>query len=206
MKRRLGLILLCLGLGACQGSNPYVASSKPLPPAPPEAAKTFDRSAYPAAPRDYGKYRSWTWLDGRAPNGSAWADSAQIAEVVSNALDQRGLRPLHANQKADLLVSANLHQETRLQQVQDDYGYGAYGGYNRYNNGYGSGVGMYNSVPVVRTYQVQVLVVQVELYDAASGQPVWSASAETRVNGNERERGDALRTAVEKAVAAYPPS
>lgn len=206
MKRRLGLIALCLGLGACQGSNPYVASSRPLPPAPPQAAKTFDRSAYPAAPRDFARYRSWAWLDGQMPNGSAWADSAQIAEIVSNALDQRGLRPLHDQQTADLLVSAGLHQETRLQQVQDDYGYGAYGGYNRYGNGYGSGVGMYNTVPIVRTYQIQVLVVRVDLYDAGSGQPVWSASAETSVNGSERERGDALREAVEKAVAAYPPS
>lgn len=191
MKRRLGLIMLCLGLGACQGSNPYVASSNPLPPAPAQAANTFDRSAYPAAPRDYARYHSWAWLNGRLPNGSALADSAQIAEAVSNALDQRGLRPLHDNRPADLWVSADLHQETRLRQVQDDYGYGGYG--------------MYNTVPVVRTYQVQVLVIRVDLFDASTGQPVWSASAETGLQGNEIERGDALRTAVEKAVAAYPP-
>ena len=201
MKRRLGLILLCLGLGACQGSNPYVASSKPLPPAPPEAAKTFDRSAYPAAPRDYGKYRSWTWLDGQAPSGSAWADSAQIAEAVSGALDQRGLRPLHDNRPADLLVSADVRLEKRLKQVQDDYGYG-YGGYNRYGPGYG----MYNSVPIVRTYEVQVVVVRVNLFDARSGQPVWSASAETGSQGSLSERADALRQAVQKAMTAYPPS
>ncbi len=43
--------------------------------------------------------------------------------------------------------------ETRLRQVQDDYGYyGGYGGYNRY--GYGPGYGMYGSVPMVRTYEV----------------------------------------------------
>lgn len=202
MNHRLGLIALCLGLGACQGSNPYVASSNPLPPAPPQAANTFDRSAYPAAPRDYSRYRSWAWLNGQLPNGSAWADSAQLAEVVSNALDQRGLRPLHDKRPPDLLVSADLHQETRLQQVQDDYGYGAYGGYNRYGNSYG----MYNSVPIVRTYQIQVLVVRVNLFDATSGQPVWSASAETGLKGGEIERGDALREAVEKALTAYPPS
>ncbi|ALI02098.1 DUF4136 domain-containing protein [Pseudomonas sp. FW306-02-F02-AA] len=202
MKRRLGLIMLCLGLGACQGSNPYVASSNPLPPAPPHAANTFDRSAYPAAPRDYSRYQSWAWLNGRLPNGSVLADSAQIAEAVSNALDQRGLRPLHDNRPADLWVSADLHQETRLKQVQEDYGYGGYGGYNRYGNGYG----MYNTVPIVRTYQVQVLVIRVDLFDASTGQPVWSASAEAGLQGNEIERGDALRTAVEKAVAAYPPS
>ncbi|POA20045.1 DUF4136 domain-containing protein [Pseudomonas sp. FW300-N1A1] len=205
MKRHPGLILLCLGLTACQGSNPYVASSNPLPPAPPQAAKTFDRSAYPAAPRDYARYRSWAWLDGQLPSGSTWADSAQIAELVSNALDQRGLRPLHDNRAADLWVSAELQQDTRLQQVQDDYGYGAYGGYNRYGGGYGSGYGMYNTVPVVRTYTVQVLVVRVDLYDAQTGQLVWSTSAETGLDDSETQRAKALREAVEKAVAAYPP-
>ncbi|MHC8383878.1 DUF4136 domain-containing protein [Pseudomonas sp. LB3P14] len=204
MNSRSGLLVICLGLAACQGSNPYVASSNPLPPAPPHAANTFDRSAYPAPPRDYGRYRSWAWLNGRLPPGTAWADSAQVAEAVSNALDQRGLRPLHDNRPADLFVSAELHLETRLRQVQDDYGYygGGYGGYNRY----GSGYGMYNTVPIVRTYQEQVVVVRVDLFDAQSGQPVWSASAETSNRGSQSERADAIREAVEKAMSAYPPS
>ncbi|MFS2201060.1 DUF4136 domain-containing protein [Pseudomonas sp. Pseusp3] len=200
MKSHSGLLLFCLGLAACQGSNPYVATSNPLPPAPPQAANTFDRSAYPAAPRDYGRYRSWAWLDGHLPPGTAWADSAQVAEAVSNALDQRGLRPLHDNRPADLFVSADLRLETRLRQVRDDYGY--YGGY----SGYGPGYGMYGSVPIVRTYSEQVVVVQVDMFDARSGQPVWSSSAETGNRGSESERADAIREAVEKAMSAYPPS
>lgn len=202
MKSRAGLLMICLGLSACQGSNPYVATSNPLPPAPPQAASTFDRSAYPAAPRDYGHYRSWAWLNGQLPPGSVWADSAEVAEAVSNALDQRGLRPLHDNSRpADLFVSADLHLETRLRQVQDDYGYYG-GGYNHY----GSGYGMYNTVPIVRTYQEQVVVVRVDLFDASTGQPVWSSSAETGNRGSQSERADAIREAVEKAMSAYPPS
>ena len=206
MKTRSGLLVICLGLAACQGSNPYVATSNPLPPAPPQAATTFDRSAYPAPQRDYGRYRSWAWLDGRLPPGTAWADSAQVAEAVSNALDQRGLRPLHDNRPADLLVSADLRLETRLRQVRDDYGYygGGYGGYGGYNR-YGSGYGVYNTVPIVRTYQEQVVVVQVDLFDAQSGQPVWSSSAETSQRGSQGAQTDAIREAVEKAMSAYPP-
>lgn len=203
MKGRSSLLLICLGLAACQGSNPYVATSNPLPPAPPQAANTFDRSAYPAPPRDYAHYRSWAWLNGHPPAGTVWADSAQVAEAVSNALDQHGLRPLHDNRPADLFVSADLRLETRLRQVQDDYGY--YGGYGGYNH-YGPGYGMYGSVPVVRTYQEQVVVVQVEMFDAQSGQPVWSSSAETRSQGTQLEQTDAIREAVEKAMSAYPPS
>ncbi|CRN00935.1 hypothetical protein [Pseudomonas sp. 34 E 7] len=64
---------------------------------------------------------------------------------------------------------------------------------------------MYNSVPMVRTYEVQVVVVRVNLFDARSGQPVWSASAETGSQGSLSERADALRQAVQKAMTAYPP-
>ena len=207
MKRHAALLLLSLGLAACQSPNPYVASSNPLPPAPAQAAGTFDRSAYPAPQRDYGRYRSWAWLNGRLPGGSAWVDSAQVAEAVSNALDQRGLRPRHDNRPADLWVSADLRLEKRLRQVRDDYGYGygsyGYGGYG-YNR-YGTGYGMYNTVPVVRTYEEEVVVVRVNLFDAGSGQPVWSASAETSSQGSLSERTDALHKAVERAMAAYPP-
>ncbi|KTC36372.1 hypothetical protein AO260_00225 [Pseudomonas sp. ABAC21] len=204
--RRLCLILLSLGLGACSSPNPYVASSAPMPPEPAQAARVFDASAYPAPVRDYGAYRNWAWRNGQLPAGSAWADSAQIAEAVSGALDQRGLRPLHDNRAPDLLVSADVHTEKRLRQVRDDYGYnggynGGYGGYNRYGNGYG----IYNSAPLVRTYEVQVVVVRVDLFDARSGQPVWSASAETGSSGSLGERADALRQAVQKALTAYPP-
>jgi hypothetical protein len=65
---------------------------------------------------------------------------------------------------------------------------------------------MYNTVPIVRTYQEQVVVVRVDLFDAGTGQPVWSASAETGSRGSQSERGDAIREAVEKAMSAYPPS
>jgi hypothetical protein len=212
MQRRLALIALCLGLSACQSENPYTASSRPLPPAPPQAAQTLDMSAYPAAPRDYGRYRNWTWLNGQLPPGSAWADSAQIAEAVSNGLDQRGLRPTQNPQTADLRVAAQTRTEIRLRQVRDDYYdpyYGSAGlGYGRYNGPWhdGYGYGGYASVPVVRTYQEQVIVVQISLFDGRSGQPVWSASAETASGGDQADRAKALRQAVQKALTAYPPA
>ena len=200
--RRLVSCLLCLGLAACQSPNPYTASSLPLPPAPAQAATTFDASAYPAPPRDYGRYRSWAWVNNQLPAGTSWADSAQIAEAVGNGLDQRGLRPARGPAAADLRVSTELRMETRLQHVQDDYRAGGFGGYGPYDR-YG---GAYGSYPVTRTYQVQVMVVRINLYDGSSGQPVWSASAETSSQGSLSDRNDALRTAVEKALTAYPPS
>ena len=200
MTRRTGLLVLCLGLGACQSPNPYTASSNPMPPAPIYAGVTKDLSAYPAEPRDYARYRNWAWANGQLPMGSAWADALQIAEAVSNGLDQRGLRPLRGNGPPDLLVSANLHMETRLQQVQEDYGYYG-GGYGPYGRPYGA----YNGPPIMRTYEVQVMVLQISLFDANSGQPIWSASAETAPQGRESERAQALRDAVQKALSAYPP-
>lgn len=199
MHYRFALVLCCLGLGACQGPNPYVASSLPLPPAPPAAALPLDTSAYPATPRDYGRYRSWAWANGRLPASTTWATPEQIAEVVSTGLDQRGLRPARAN-PPDLTVAVELRQERRLQQVQDDYG-GYYGpGYRSYGP-----YGGYGGTPVVRTYEVQVLVVQLHLLEAKSGQEVWNTAIDASAQGSQGERLDALRTAVSKALSTYPP-
>ncbi|MFV3328259.1 DUF4136 domain-containing protein [Pseudomonas sp. NY15372] len=207
---QLCLALFTLALAACQGSNPYVASSRPLPPAPPQAATTFDASAYPTAPRDYGRYRSWSWRNGQLPHASASTDPAQLADAISGALDQHGLRPAH-NASADLLVSADVRLERRLRQVRDydyyDPYYGPYpygsAGFGGYHNGYGA----YGSVPVVRTYEVEVMVVRIDLFDARNGQPVWSASAESDSGKDSpRAREDALRASVSKALSGYPPS
>ena len=196
MKALVVLPLLLL-LAACQGDNPYVVGGNPLPPAPASATNHFDHSAYPVAPRDYGRYRDWSWR--QQPAGSAWADGALVAEAVGGGLDQRGLRPVRVGKAADLQVSAYLSLERRQYQVRDDYG-------SYYGNGpYGDHYGMYGSVPLVRTYEVEVVVVQIELFDGASGQPVWNGSAEARSEGSQSERADALRRAVADALGAYPP-
>ena len=83
MSLRILLISTSLTLTACSSPNPYSPQSTPLPPAPAAAAQTFDRSAYPAAPRDYGRYRSWAWQNGQLPAGAGWADPAQIAELLA---------------------------------------------------------------------------------------------------------------------------
>jgi hypothetical protein len=194
--------LTSLALGACQAPNPYVASSNPLPPAPAQAARTFDASAYPAAPRDYARYRSWAWVNDRLPPGTTQADPAQLAESVSQALDQRGLRPARQGQLADLRVAAQVRSEQRLRQVRDDAGY--YGSrYDRYDR-FG-GYNDYYNAPVVRTYVINVLVVDIQLFDGASGQPVWQASAQTGSEGSEGQRNDALREAATRALSTYPP-
>ena len=207
---RLAVSLCALILAGCQGSNPYVASSRPLPPAPPQAAQVFDSSAYPAAPRDYGRYRSWSWRNGQLPPGTASADPAQLADAVSNALDQHGLRPARDN-AADLLVSANLRLERRLRQVRDYDSYDPYYGPSPYGGigygGYRHGYGGYASVPVVRTYEVEVMVVRIDFHDARDGQPVWSASAESGTGEDSpRSRESALRESIQKALDGYPPS
>ncbi|MEB0043230.1 MULTISPECIES: DUF4136 domain-containing protein [unclassified Pseudomonas] len=201
MNRRFATLLLCLGVSACQSSNPYVASSNPLPPAPQLATTAVDTSAYPAPTIDFGRYRNWTWVNGQLPGGSPFASPEQLADAVSNGLDQRGLRPAMSNQPADLGVVADVHVETRLRQVRED----AYGGGVGYG-GYRSGGFGYATVPVERTYQVQVLVVRISLFDNRSHQPVWSASAETATGGDESGRAKALRQAVNRALTTYPPS
>ena len=196
--KRLGALLLLASLAACQSDNPYTAESKPLPPAPAQAAQQLDLSAYPAKPRDFGRYLTWSWQ--RLPAGTAWASSEQVQEALSNALDQRGLRPHRAGKTSDLKVSAELRLEQRLRQVTEHYG--SQYGHSRYGNDYG----MWGSAPLVRSYTEEVMVVRIELFDGQDGHPVWSASAETLSSGSQSERAAALRNAVQQALAAYPPN
>ncbi|WP_339525812.1 DUF4136 domain-containing protein [Pseudomonas sp. EA_35y_Pfl2_R111] len=196
--KRLGALLLLATLAACQSQNPYIADSKPLPPAPAHSPQQLDRSAYPAAPRDYGRYRTWSWQ--QLPTGTAWASSEQVQEALSNALDQRGLRPHRAGKTSDLKVSAELRLEQRLRQVTERYG--SHYGHSRYGDNYG----MWGSAPLVRSYTEEVMVVRIELFDGQDGQPIWSASAETLSSGSQSERAAALRNAVQQALAEYPPS
>ncbi|MCY1260652.1 hypothetical protein D9M68_397270 [compost metagenome] len=194
------LLTLALLLGACQSPNPYKAESRPLPPAPPGAASTFDHSAYPAAPRDFGRYRSWTWLDGQLPAGNNWTTPEQMAEMINAGLDQHGLRQAHDPGQADLKVIASLRYERRLRQY-DDYA-GAYYGSGPWHDQYGA----WASVPVVRTYEEQVAVVYLEFFDARDNQPVWSGSGEVPAGGSRAETINALRQAVKDALDGYPPN
>jgi hypothetical protein len=119
------------------------------------------------------------------------------------------LRPSRNPQAADLRVAASTRTETRIRQVREDYYdpyYGGSGGGYYGGNGYRNGYGGYASVPIVRTYQEQVVVVNISLFDARSGQPVWSASAETGSGGDQSARAKALRQAVQQALSAYPPA
>jgi hypothetical protein len=195
--RQLGILLLLATLAACQSQNPYIADSKPLPPAPAHMPGQLDPSAYPAAPRDYGRYRTWSWQ--QLPAGTAWASSEQVQEALSNALDQRGLRPHRAGATSDLRVSAELHLEQRIRQVSEHYG--SHYGHSRYGDEYG----MWSSAPLVRSYTEEVIVVHIDLFDGRDGQPVWSASAETLAGDSQGERAAALRNALQQALTSYPP-
>ncbi|MFI8480661.1 DUF4136 domain-containing protein [Pseudomonas sp. NPDC078700] len=208
MHRAVSLIVsltALLSIAACQSTNnPYSADSKPLPPAPAQAAGQIDMSAYPAPTRDYGRYRSWSWANKQLPAGSAWASSEMISSAVSNSLDRAGLRPVQSGKAADLWVTASVRLETRQRQSYDQGGvyYGAGSGYyDRYDR-----YGAYGSVPIVRTYQEEVAVVRVDLYDSRDGQPIWSGNAEALSGSDESERNKALREALNTALASYPPS
>lgn len=201
MSLRILLIGTSLSLAACSSPNPYSPQSTPLPPAPAAAAQTFDRSAYPAAPRDYGRYRSWAWQNGQLPAGAGWADPAQIAELLANSLDQHGLRPAQGGARADLLVSSQIRTERRQVETYDDRG--VYYGHSPYGNTYG----VAGSVPLRRTYEEQYLIVQVRLIEAASGVEVWSNSAENRSNDDDQAaRNKVLRQTIQDALSNYPPA
>ena len=196
MKYPLSLCLLLL-LGACQQTpNPYTAQSTPYPPAPPSAAGHFDRSNYPPAQRDFALYRSWAWRNDVLPAGSGWVSAQLFTDSISASLDQSGLRPVQGNAQADLLVSASV--TTREVEIYQPPDVGGFYGRGPYGDGYGVGT----SGPVHSIQQV--LRVEIDLYDARSGQWVWSGnSAEISGYGNA-DNAKTLREAITKAMQSYP--
>ncbi|MNJ71743.1 hypothetical protein D3C77_683210 [compost metagenome] len=105
-------------------------------------------------------------------------------------------------------MSADLRVERRLQRIYHDYdryagypGLYPYGYYHPHYSGYGLGA----SVPLVRTYPIEVLVLNIELLDARDGQPVWQGSAVAATDSDRRQRADRLHDAVREALAGYPP-
>ncbi|MNM95692.1 hypothetical protein D3C81_1081470 [compost metagenome] len=198
MPRQSILLLLVLALAACQAGNPYTAQSLPYPPAPAAAANpTLDPGSYPAAPLDYGQYRSWNWSSTADANG---AYGTPLQDAISQQLDQLGLRPARPGNAPDLQVSAEAHNEQRTRQVTDYYS-ASYGYYGWHDPWYGYGA----AIPVTRTYNVMVGVLRIDLLDARNGQRVWSGSAEFDASGSQREQDAALREAARQALAGYPP-
>lgn len=197
MPRYLLILPLFATLVACQSPNPYSNTSLPIPAAPAQAANPgLDPGSYPAPPLDYGQYRSWSWANGTGFGGP-------LQDAVSEALDQRGLRPARSNAAADLTVSAQLSSEQRTRQTTDYYNGGYYGGYSRWNDPWYGGYGA--SYPVTRTYIVTVSVVHITLFDARNNQQVWSGSAEYEGGSNQSDQARALREATRKAMDGYPP-
>jgi hypothetical protein len=203
MMKALVPICLVTLLCACQSHNPYTAQSEPMPPAPSGIADHFDASAYPATPIDYSRYRSWRWQS-EPVSGTRGGVSENLRDAIANSLEQRGLRPA-TTPNADLLVNASLRTERRIQQVRDSYGsYGSYGNY--YGGGpyRGDRYGMGASIPITRSYEVEVGVLQLDFRDA-SGRTIWRGSTELSVRGDQADRREALYEAARKMLEDYPP-
>ncbi len=195
----VALLLLCLALIACQAPNPYTAASRSLPPAPAEINVMPDPSSYPAPPRDYAAYRSWAWQGGQLPAGSPWASAEQVQQALSEALDQRGLRPARDGVAADLLARVELNLERRIRQVVDRYD-------EFHSPGYPADYpGHWGRAPLVHAYEIEVLVLRLELFDGRDNQLVWQGQAQLPSGGDQAQRARALRDALKQALASYPP-
>lgn len=59
--------------------------------------------------------------------------------------------------------------------------------------------------PLLRTYEEEVLVLDIDLIDGRDGQPLWRGSAETLSPNGQVERAKALRALLHETMADYPP-
>lgn len=190
-------LMLCALLAACQQTpNPYKEESIPYPPAPATAADNFDRSNYPPPQRDFGLYHSWAWRNDVLPAGSGWVSTQLFIDSISASLDQSGLRPVQGKASPDLLVSASVL--TRQVEIREPPRVGGFYGNGPYGDGYGVGVG-----GAINSTQ-QVLRVQIDMYDARSGQLVWSGDSAEISGYGDAAQPEKLREAVTRAMQSFP--
>lgn len=109
MLRRIALLGLALLLSACETMQ-------------------VSHDYNPAV--DFAQFRTWAWKDPAVqyqPNNPMLRSDLteqRIVQAVSSQLDQRGLRPVAAGSKPDLLVQTWLIVANRQEQVVTNYGYG----------------------------------------------------------------------------------
>ncbi|CAM5263278.1 hypothetical protein SSTU70S_03197 [Stutzerimonas stutzeri] len=91
-----------------------------------------------------------------------------------------------------------MRSETRLRQVYDDYG--SYYGRGRYGSDYG--MWARTAGADLRGNRTRL---NLELFDPRRAAVVWSNQAQARQGGDRSQLRDALRDAVDRALADYPP-
>ena len=193
MLRRIALLGLALLLSACESM---------------QVTSDYNPSV------DFARFQTWAWKDPALqyqPSSlmlKSDLTEQRIMQAVSSGLDQRGLRPVAAGNKPDLLVQTYLIVANRQEQIVTNYGYGGpWGGPWGYAGGPWEGywgAPMYNETRNV-VYQVGTL--QIDLIDAKDGRLVWRGSAEKIVDNSPTpaERSAAIHEAVNKILGNYPP-
>ncbi|MEB0205553.1 DUF4136 domain-containing protein [Pseudomonas sp. CCC3.1] len=194
MLRRIALLGLALLLSACESM---------------QVSHDFN----PAV--DFAQFRTWAWKDPAVqyqPNNPMLKSDLteqRIIQAVSSQLDQRGLRPVAAGGKPDLLVQTYLIVANRQEQVVTNYGYGGpWGGpWGVYGGGPWGGYWGPAAYNETRNVIYQVGTLQIDLTDAKDGRLVWRGSAEKVLNDSPtpQERSAAIREAVTKILNNYPP-
>lgn len=192
MPTRAALLLLLATLAGCQAGNPYTADRLPYPPPPadPASAPAADPGSYPPPARSFALHSHWQWLE---------PVDEQLAGIVSGELDQRGLRPASALSPATLGLRVQQSSATRQRLVYDDPWLGV--GYGHFHRHYGYWGGA--PFPLVHTVTYRVVEVQMEFFDAASGEPLWSGAGTAELAGSGTS--EALRRAIRRALDGFPP-
>ncbi|WP_028695585.1 DUF4136 domain-containing protein [Pseudomonas cremoricolorata] len=185
MMRRLAVLSFTLLLAACSSNN---------------VQQDYDAS------RDFAGYRSWAWQEPAMhyrpddPRIKSDLTEQRIRQAVAEQLDQRGLRPVQGNARADVKAQAYLIVEDRQREITTNYG----GGWGGYWGGYWGGP-MYNET---RSVDYKVATIQVDLFDGRDGKLVWRGSAEQMMNSyppTPQERTQAIQKTVTQLMANYPP-
>jgi hypothetical protein len=158
---------------------------------------------------DFSALEEWAWIKPVKTvlpdeNAETQLASQRIKSAVEAELASKGFVQVQDEAQADFLVAAHAAVTRKYDSayVNDNFGYGGYGGYDwNYGYGYGFGIG----APTVYEYEQGTL--GIDILTQASRKVMWNGTAKDvfhRKNSVEK-REKVVRDTVAKLLSKFPP-
>ena len=152
-----------------------------------------------AAGTDYGKYRTYQWVQVKNTDQPDQLTDQQVKGAIDEELAKKGMTKVEGN--ADLLIAYQVSIGTEKQITMFDSGWG-------YGPGWGSGwYGGGGGMSTGQTSTISIGQVDLDMYDAGQKSLVWRGTAsktlDTRAKPEKRLKN--LRKGAAKLLKNYPP-
>jgi hypothetical protein len=152
-----------------------------------------------AAGTDYGKYRTYQWVQVKNTDRPDQLTDQQIKSAIDEELAKKGMTKVEGT--ADMLIAyqVSIGTEKQITMFDSGWGYGPGWGHGWYGGGGGMTTGQTSTIAIGQ--------VDLDMYDAGQKSLVWRGTASKTLDPKAKpeKRQKNLRKGVAKLLKNYPP-